>query len=963
MLKKGASPFFIVINSLNWRHKLLILNAKIMKLNSLGSLLSLVSLVFVGASFGQTTKVLKSEVTPPSIVYKSEVGPNGQIRCHTMEADSIRRANDPTLPSLWEEELWLQKKIAEYKQQQEESKQQQTVLTIPIIFHIFTSGSGNTNVPASRIQAQVDQLNIDYANLAGSNYAVAANTNVQFCLALVDESGNTLAEPGINRITSYGAGPFTDTQFDNTMKAATIWDPTQYFNVWVANLSGGLLGYAQFPSNSGLGGMPTNGGSANTDGVVILYTSVGSVANPNPLGGQYGMGRTLTHEAGHWLGLRHIWGDGGCSVDDFCNDTPKSDASNFGCPNTNSCTDSYGAPWPTANPADMVENYMDYTDDDCMHTFTGDQAIRIQTVMSVSPRRNTLNAASATKCNVVTVADDAGINGISDPSGSICATGTTITPTVTLSNNGTNTLTSVTINYNLDGGTNQTYSWTGSLAPGATVNVTLPTMTTTAGTHTFNASTSNPNGNADGNTANDADVSSFNLIIGGQAVSLTIDTDCYGEETVWELFDASSNLVASGGNSTVTTPVTATQGTASSDAGAYAAETTIVETLCLVDGCYDLIVWDAYGDGMYGSQYSGCNTDGYYEVTDGGGAVLASLQAANADFGFSETSNFCLTSCSSTVTATQTATETCNGDNTNTVTVAITGNSTGATYDIGSGATTNNVFNNLAQGTYNITVVDGDACTTVVPVTISGPAQLSVSAVGTNISCNGQTDGQIVLSANGGTPGYTYSVNGNSTTNTTVTGLSAGSYTIAITDNNGCTASTSSVSISEPTVLTSSVGTITPELGGNDGSVNLSVSGGTAPYSYAWTGPNGYTSGVQDPNNMPGGTYNVTITDANGCTSVQTGIVVPSQLGIDENGNMIFSIYPNPSNGIFNVAISNPADEATIQVMDIAGRIIYVNDHVNGQVSVDLSSFANGNYMIAIDLNGATHVKRITLKK
>lgn len=924
-----------------------------MKLRSLGNSLSFVALVLVGFSYGQTTKVLKSEVTPPSIVYKSTVGPAGYTRCHTMEADSIRRANDPSLPTLWEEELWIQQKVAELKQQQAEGKMQQSVLTIPIIFHIFTSGSGATNVSSAIVQHQVDQLNLDYRNLSGATYSQAGDCQVEFCLALVDESGNTLAEPGIERITSYGAGPFEKLDFENGMKAATIWDPTQYFNVWVANLSGSILGYAQFPSSSGLSGLNTNGGSANTDGVVILYTSLGSVANPNPSGGSYGMGRTLTHEAGHWLGLRHIWGDSNCG-DDYCNDTPESTTSNYGCPNQTTCDGNH----------DMVENYMDYTDDDCMNIFTADQAIRVQTVMTNCSRRNTLNAASTTKCNVVTVADDAGINGITDPSGNICASSTTITPTVTLENNGTNTLTSVTINYNLDGGTNQTYSWSGSLASGSTVNVTLPSITTTTGTHTFNASTSNPNGNADGNTGNDADVSSFDLVVGGQTINLAINTDCYGEETVWELYDASSNLIASGGNSTVTTPVTATQGTSTTDAGTYSGATTIVESFCLVDGCYDLIMWDAYGDGMHGSQYLECNTNGYYEVTDGVGAVLASMQATDGDFGFSETSNFCLTSCVSAFDAPQTITESCYGDNNNQVMINFTnGNSSGATYNIGSGATTSNVFSNLAQGSYNVTVLDGDGCTSVVPVTVTGPTQLTASSVGSDISCNGQTDGQITVTVNGGTPNYTCTVGGNTSSNGTFTGLSANTYTVTVADNNGCTVSTSSVTISEPSVLSSSAGTISPELAGNDGSVNLTVNGGTMPYSYAWTGPNGYTSNVQDPANMAGGTYSVTVTDANGCTTTQTGIVVPSQLGVDENGDMIFSIYPNPSAGIFNVIITNPSDNASVQVMDIAGRLVYMNEKVNGTIKIDLTSFADGNYMLALNLNGATHVKRITLKK
>ena len=371
-------------------------------------------------------KIQTQNPTISDINYSTEIGPNGQIRCNTMQMDALRRANDPTLPSLQQEEMWLQQGMAQLKAQEAYEKSigntpKATLLTIPIIFHIFTDGAGSDNVSATIVQNQLNQLNLDYRNLAGSGYAVAADVEIEFCLAMKDEAGNLLAEPGINRITSYGQGPFSDTQFESSMKAATIWNPDDYFNVWVANLSGGLLGYAQFPSNSGLGGMPTNGGAANTDGVVILNSSMGSVASPQgSAAAPYNKGRTLTHESGHWLGLRHTWGDGGCSVDDFCNDTPLSGGSNYGCPNTVSC-----------GSADMVENYMDYSDDACMDTYTQDQTDRMRTVMTVSARRASL--AASTKCQVA-VGDDAGIASITNPSGSIC--GSTVNPTVVLNNYG-----------------------------------------------------------------------------------------------------------------------------------------------------------------------------------------------------------------------------------------------------------------------------------------------------------------------------------------------------------------------------------------------------------------------------------------------------------------------------------------------------------------------------------------------
>ena len=314
------------------------------------------------------------------------------IRCYTIEMDSIKRAQNPQLPSLIEEELFFQQSVLKYKQQQKLNSQgnqaKSVVLTIPIVFHIITDGSGITNVPQSVVQDQLDQLNLDFRNLSGSSYPVASDIEVEFCLAKVDTNGDELSEPGINRVTIFGAGPFSSGTFESTIKPMTIWNPDDYYNVWVGDVSGGLLGYAQFPSSSGLSGIPDTAGLANTDGCVVLYTTLGSIANPNGSpSAAYNKGRTLTHETGHWLGLKHIWGDGGCAFDDYCADTPLSDSYNLDCPDVTKC-----------GSVDMVENYMDYTDDICMNTFTEDQKTRIRDMFLVALRRATL--PSSTACEI-----------------------------------------------------------------------------------------------------------------------------------------------------------------------------------------------------------------------------------------------------------------------------------------------------------------------------------------------------------------------------------------------------------------------------------------------------------------------------------------------------------------------------------------------------------------------------------
>jgi hypothetical protein len=321
------------------------------------------------------------------------------IKCYSTEHEHELQHKYQHRADLQEFENWISK-----IQRDDQMKSQRGVVTLPIVFHVLHSGQsvGNgLNISSALINAQLEQINDDFRRKPGTagfnTNPVGADLEIEFCMAVVDPQGNLLAEPGIDRINAPSIGlqapGYTTNYMDNQVKPVTIWDPERYVNVWITPINlffFNVLGYAQFPSASGLPGLNANEGLAQTDGVVVTTESVGSISLPNPAGGATGAGRTLTHELGHFFGLRHIWGDGGCGVDDFCTDTPTADGSNSGCQvGSISC-----------GSADMVENYMDYSNDACMNIFTLDQKARVDAVLLNSPRRVELLSSNACSTDV-----------------------------------------------------------------------------------------------------------------------------------------------------------------------------------------------------------------------------------------------------------------------------------------------------------------------------------------------------------------------------------------------------------------------------------------------------------------------------------------------------------------------------------------------------------------------------------
>lgn len=276
------------------------------------------------------------------------------------------------------------------------------VYVVPVVVHVIHSGQAvgvNQNISDARVLSQIAVLNEDYRKITGTPgspwnaNAISVDTEIEFCLAQVDPDGNPTN--GINRV-NLGTTTWNQYNVENTLKPTTQWDPTKYFNIWVCQFGGDLdevLGYAQFPSNSGLGGIPYTG-LANTDGVIIEWRAFGRNTEApgtyfmmTPTLG-YNKGRTTTHEVGHALGLRHIWGDNtSCIVNvvdsqqDYCPDTPPHSDANYFCTGTlNSC----------AGYTPMPENYMDYGTDTCLNTFTPNQKTRMRTTLQNGTRRASL---------------------------------------------------------------------------------------------------------------------------------------------------------------------------------------------------------------------------------------------------------------------------------------------------------------------------------------------------------------------------------------------------------------------------------------------------------------------------------------------------------------------------------------------------------------------------------------------
>lgn len=420
------------------------------------------------------------------------VSATAQRKCGTEEALSQQILHQPKLAK----KLQLVEDKLRQKRPDNRFFRVNPRVTIPVVVHIVLPNP--EQVTNTQILAQLESLNLDYiaqntdiSKVPASWQSIIGNAEVQFCLAVRSPDGDPSS--GIIRtVTSRNSFSISSAAKDvkhTSTGGSNAWDPTRYLNIWVCNLSDNYLGVATPPGDI----YP-----ADEDGVVVHYRAFG---NTGTAATPFNLGRTLTHEVGHFFGLRHIWADdsGGCAEDDGVDDTPKQGDQTYGCPSfptTDNCQ--------PAAPGIMFMNYMDYVNDACMYLFTTGQTDRMRNALDAQ-RASLMTSDGCTPVDLKL--SDAGITEIQQPQGYLCVAGQA--PVVTLKNRGTDELTSVTVHYSINDGTPISQNWSGSLASQEQTSIILSGFNANEGNFMLKAYTALPNGNADEKPENDTSTVSF----------------------------------------------------------------------------------------------------------------------------------------------------------------------------------------------------------------------------------------------------------------------------------------------------------------------------------------------------------------------------------------------------------------------------------------------------------------------
>jgi hypothetical protein len=353
-----------------------------------------------------------------------------------------------------------------------------------------------------------------------------------------------------------------------------------------------------------------------------------------------------------------------------------------------------------------------------------------------------------------------------------------------------------------------------------------------------------------------------------------------------------------------------------------------------------IIVTAAGGNAPYNLSWTGPvvgNPAGNEIANSGGSYLIANMPAGTYTITITD-SNGNSTNISATITQPSTiqvaAAVTgvaCNGNSTGAIDLTVSGGTGAYTYLWSNGATTEDI-SSLPSATYNVTVTDVNGCTVQASTTITQPqSPLTLTTTQVNVLCNGASTGSVNLTVSGGTAGYSY-LWSNGSTGEDLTGLPAGTYSVTVTDANGCTAMTvATITEPLPILLTGSV---------NGNNIDISVSGGTVPYNYSWS------SGdvTQDLANVSSGTYSVTVTDAFNCSITDTFIV--NNVGLEQQESIELQVFPNPAQDMVTIRSSSTGIGNTYRMLDCYGRNVLEGTLTSQENNINIQTLANGVYHV-----------------
>ena len=444
-------------------------------------------------------------------------------------------------------------------------------MSIPVVFHVLYN-TPIQNISDAQILSQLEVMNDDFNRTNSDAFQIPSDFNsivssmqINFCLAKRTPENNPTT--GIVRkytnITSFN---LYDTSIHyNNMGGSDAWDTKRYLNIWITNIEGGILGWGQFP----------DAGSIYTDGVVVDYRHFGTLGTAiSP----YNLGRTTTHELGHYFNLFHIWGDNYCG-DDLVNDTPIQEEANFGCKNHPSIS--------CNNNGDMFMNFMDYSDDACMNSFTIGQRNRVWSSIS-NYRPDLINQIGCDE--IINTTSDASIE-IVYPISEIDGCNNPIYPEVKITNKSSQNLYTAVIKYKINSSNYQYQYWSGNLLPQQSTSILLSGIAIGGNSHIIDVELISPNNTTDINLSNNTDTKLFQTSF-GTSVNINLFTDNYANENSWILIDENNNEIDSEDN--------------------LINNFLYTNNYCLEDACYKLIINDTEGDGIccnYGNGYLTINKE------------------------------------------------------------------------------------------------------------------------------------------------------------------------------------------------------------------------------------------------------------------------------------------------------------------------------------------------------------------